>query len=229
LHLGTVVPRNRNRGPALDEGPSAERTIDGVLPGFASRKNGYTGRFGRSAVFAALWLIDQKKEWFGFIPLFLSLGVRTDSVLLLLAVLAWLAWQKRISFYIAALLALFAVALVLGIDHWAGNYGWVVLFRFSFIAGRYPSQIPHTLSLGECLSVFAGGIGVLLTQLSLWILGLWAWMRRPSPLLIVASVAVVLHFVLFPSPEARYHMWAALVAAVALIQSFAERSLRQKA
>ena len=179
---------------------------------------------------SALWLIDQKKEWFGFILLFLSLGVRTDSVLLLLAVLAWLAWEKRISFYIAALMALFAVALVLGIDHWAGNYGWVVLFRFSFIAGRYPSQIPHTLSLGEYLSVFARGIGVLLTQLSLWILlGLWAWMRRPSPLLIVASVAVVLHFVLFPSPEVRYHMWAALVAAVALIQSFAERSLRQKA
>lgn len=69
---------------------------------------------------------------------------------------------------------------------------------------------------------------MLLTQLSLWmLLGLWAWMRRPSSLLIVASGAVLLHFLLFPSPEVRYHMWAALVAAIALIQSFGERTSSQ--
>ena len=55
------------------------------------------GRMGTPDALAALLslsglcLIERHKQRFGLSLLFLSLGVRTDSVLLLLAVLAWLA------------------------------------------------------------------------------------------------------------------------------------------
>ena len=85
---------------------------------------------------SALWLIDSY-GW-RFLPLvllFVSLGVRTDNVLLLVAMLAWLAWERRLPSYLAGLLAVIALSVVLGINHWAHNYGWIVLFRCSFLGG----------------------------------------------------------------------------------------------
>jgi hypothetical protein len=185
------------------------------------------GRIGSpdalAALFAisALWLIERRKLYFGLILLFLSIGIRTDNVLILWSVLAWLVWEHRLSPLAAGAQALAAIGIVFLIDHWAGNYGWIVLFRFSFIAGRYPALIPHALTLGEYLSAFGRGAEVIFSQFSLWLLlGLLAWKRRPRPLLAVACVAVVAHFLLFPSPEARYLTWAGIVAAVMLIVSF---------
>lgn len=45
---------------------------------------------------AGLWLIEQNlQRWFGLVLLFVSLGVRTDNVLLILLVLTWMAWSKN--------------------------------------------------------------------------------------------------------------------------------------
>jgi hypothetical protein len=176
-------------------------------------------------VLSALWLIQaQARNVAGVVTLLASLGVRTDNVLILLAVLLWLAWEQRISRYLAGFGAVLGVGAVLLIDHMAGNYGWMVLFRYSFIGGKYPANLPHALTAAEYGSAFLAGVGPALTQLSVWILiGLWAWMRRPSPLLWVASAAVIAHFLLFPSPETRYFMWAGILVAVMLISSFSER------
>jgi hypothetical protein len=47
-----------------------------------------------------------------------------------------------------------------------------------------------------------------------------AWKRRQDPLLIVAGCAVTAHFLLYPSGEDRYLIWAYIVAGVSLIRSF---------
>ena len=169
---------------------------------------------------AATWLVEQTRYRTALAVLLLSVCVRTDNVLLLLAILAWLAWEKRIPVLTAGLLGLAGAVLVLGINRWVGNYGWIVLFRYSFVAGRYPAQIPRTLTVREYLTALVHGGGVLLTQFSLWLLlGLWAWMRRPNRLLLVLAVAVLAHFLLYPSPEVRYLLWAGIVAAAMLIRS----------
>jgi hypothetical protein len=178
----------------------------------------------------ALWLIERRKQHLGLFLLFLSLGMRTDNLLILWSVLAWLVWDHKLSPYIAGAQALVALGIVLLMDHWAGNYGWVVLFRFSFIAGRYPAQISHTLTLSEYLHAFGRGAEVIFGQFSIWLLLGWlAWMRRPNALPVVAALAVLVHFLLFPSPEVRYLMWAGIVAAVVLIRSFGESSLAKTA
>lgn len=194
------------------------------------------GRIGSpdalAALFAisALWLIERRKLHFGLLLLFLSVGIRTDSALILWIVLAWLVWEGKLSPYVAGVQAIAALGLVFLIDHWAGNYGWVVLFRFSFIAGRYPALIPHTLTLGEYLSAFGRGAEIIFSQFSLWLfLGWLAWTRRPNGLLVVAALAGLAHFLLFPSPEGRYLTWAGIVAAVILMLSFDENSLDKTA
>ncbi len=175
---------------------------------------------------SALWLIHtRRKKYLPLALLFLSLAVRTDNVLVLLAVLAWLLWEQRISIYIAAICAVFSVAIVLAINHWAGNYGWFVLFRYSFIGGKYPAQLPHSLTIREYFSGFLLGLTAV-PQLAIWILiGVWAWMRKPDAVLLVTCIALITHFILFPSPEARYLMWGCVVAAVMLIRSFNERAI----
>jgi hypothetical protein len=173
-------------------------------------------------VISALWVLERSRSrGIALTLLFVSLGVRTDNLLILLAVLAWLAWEKKLPRAMAVALAAAAVGIVLGINHWAGNYGWIVLFRFSFISGRYPAQIPHVLTLREYIRGLWNGAYAMADQLAIWVLlGILAWRRRPEPLLVVAGCAAAAHFLLYPSGEDRYLIWAYIVAGVSLIRSY---------
>jgi hypothetical protein len=170
-------------------------------------------------VISALWVLE-RSTIVALGLLFLSLGVRTDDLLILIAVLAWLAWERKVPRLVAGALAIAAVGIVLGINHWAGNYGWIVLFRFSFVSGRYPAQIPHVLAVGEYVRGLWRGAYAIADQVAVWILlGILAWRRRPDPLLIVAGCAAAAHFLLYPSGEDRYLIWAYVVVGVSLIRS----------
>jgi hypothetical protein len=190
------------------------------------------GRFGTPdalsalLLIAALWLLDhrlldRRRDLFALAFLFVSLGVRTDNILLLFAVLAWSAWEKRLSYPVVALTAALGLGIVLAIDHWADAYGWVVLFRFSFVGGRYPAQIPHTLAVREYLSAFARGSLAVADRVAIWLLlAIVAWKRCPNFLLILVAAAATVHFLLYPSPEDRYLIWAYIVTGVLFIRSF---------
>ncbi|MGA2746899.1 MAG: hypothetical protein ABSE44_19535 [Candidatus Sulfotelmatobacter sp.] len=170
-------------------------------------------------VISALWLVDSNII-VALGLLFLSLGARTDDILILFAVLVWLAWDRRLPRLVAGALAVAALGIVLGINHWAGNYGWVVLFRFSFVGGRYPAQIPHVLTAGEYVRGLWRGTYAIADQVAIWVLlGILAWRRSRDPLLIVAGCAVLAHFLLYPSGEDRYLIWAYVVAGVSLIRA----------
>jgi hypothetical protein len=173
-------------------------------------------------VISGLWLVAEcKLEAAGLLLLFLSLSARTDNLLLVLIVLVWLAWEKRLSYLFAAAVASFSVALVLAINHWAGNYGWIVLFRCSFVDPlRWPAGAGHSLSLREYTSALVRALTTIAVHVTLWVLlGILAWMRRHDRVLIVVAVAAAAHFLLFPSPEDRYFLWAYIVAGVSLIRS----------
>lgn len=170
-------------------------------------------------VISALWLLDRHRS-LALGLLFVSLGVRTDDVLILIAVLVWLAWEKKLPRLVAATLAAAAIGIVLGINHWAGSYGWIVLFRFSFIGGRYPAQIAHVLTVKEYVDGAVRGAAALIDRVAIWLfVGCLAWRLRPNPLLIVVGGAAAAHFLLYPSPEDRYLVWAYVVAGIALVLS----------
>lgn len=150
--------------------------------------------------------------------LFLALFIRTDSLLLLVAVLAWQALRGRLRLWVGVTASIVAIAAVMGINYWAHHPGWVVLFRLSFIGGRAPSAVVHALTIREYAVAFAHGSWSLLPQISVWLLlavVTWRWSR--SQLLTVASIAALAHFVLFPSPELRYLLWYCLLVGTQFI------------
>lgn len=191
----------------------------------------YLGRLGGPDAMAALlvilalWLLGQQKIS-ALVLFFVSLGVRTDDILILLAVLAWLIWEGKLPAPIGALLAALAAGIVFGINHFAGNYGWIVLIRCSFIGGHSPAQMPHVLTVGEYIRILVNGVRADLDRVAVWLLlGILAWRRCRDAGLIVVACAAAAHFLLFPSPEDRYLIWAYIVAGVALIRSFDGKKL----
>jgi len=187
------------------------------------------GRYGTPDSLAALllilalWLISESIFLQPAIAiLFVSLGVRTDNLLLLLAVVGWLVWERKISRVTAALLAMLAIGVVLAINHWASNYGWAALFRLSLIGGRHPAQMPHAISLYEYTGALFRGAATILPHVTIWLLlAITAyWRASLRPILVVVGIAVAVHFLLYPSGDDRYLMSACIVGAVAFIRSF---------
>jgi hypothetical protein len=177
--------------------------------------------------FLALFTLERRQIG-ALILLFLGLFIRTDSLLLLLAILAWRTLRGRLRFWVALGLGLAAVIAVMGINHWAHHPGWTVLFRLSFIGGRTPSTAIHTLTIREYAVAFARGAWGLLGQISLWLLlALVTWRMTRNDLLIVATAAALAHFILFPSPELRYLLWYCLLTGTLFVQFVRSSSTTQ--
>jgi hypothetical protein len=173
-------------------------------------------------VIAGLWLVQETRlQAAGLACLFVSLTARTDNLLLLLAILGWLVWQKRLQYPLAAVFAVLAISIVKAINYWAGNYGWIVLFRYSFVTNQSPAQISHTLTMREYFSALTYGTMGIATHLALWILlGILAWAQSRNSLFIPIAAAVIVHFLMFPSTEDRYFVWAYIVVGILMIRSF---------
>ena len=177
--------------------------------------------------FLALFILDRKQIG-TLVLLFLGLLIRTDSLLLLLAILAWQTLRGRLRLWVALVLGLAAVLAVTGINHWAHHPGWTVLFRISFIGGKTPSSVIQTLTAREYTVAFAHGAWGLLGQISLWLLlALVTWRMTRNGLLIVATAAALAHFILFPSPELRYLLWYCLLTGTLFVQFVRSSSIRQ--
>jgi hypothetical protein len=69
----------------------------------------------------------------GILLLMISTWARTDNILFVLVMLAWLVWNHRLGRVYAGVLAGVAIGSVEYIDFFSGNYGWKVLMHYSFV------------------------------------------------------------------------------------------------
>jgi len=187
-----------------------------------------TGRLGTPdalstlLLITAFWVLTRDRFHAGVALMILSVWVRTDNVLLVIAVLGWLVWERKLSALRGSLFALAALGSVLFINRMAGNYGWTVLFRYSFIGGKYPAEISTHLTTAEYIRAFTTGLQAFVPQLAPWILlgaVAWQWQSRYRELLPVVAVTALVHFMLYPSPEGRYLVWAYLITGIAFIDA----------
>jgi hypothetical protein len=184
-------------------------------------------------VLTSAWALASNRMFIGLALLLASVWVRTDNVLFVMAVLIWLAWTKRLLLPHFAALAGLAGTSVLLINYFSGNYGWRVLFRYTFIGGRYIANVQPELSFSEYLTAFVAGVRQIGGQeIALFVLiGLAATKWLPAndslrPLLMCVAIAAIARFLLFPSPENRYFIWAYLIAGAALIRAIAVHAPR---
>lgn len=171
-------------------------------------------------VLAGLWATSKNRLLIGVMLLAVSTWIRTDNVLLVIAVLGYLFWQKRLKLVDAGVISALSAGSVALINHLSGNYGWNVLFRFSFIGGKSPAEVDPHVSVGQYFSVAARSAETIIPQVAVWILlGIvaWKWSSPYRGWLIPVWVAVVAHFVLYPSPESRYLAWACIATGVIFV------------
>jgi hypothetical protein len=92
-------------------------------------------------------------------------------------------------------------------------------FRMSFFGPGYPAQVPHVaITLREYRIAFAHGSYGLGSDVALWLLlAILAWKQRPTRLPMIVACAAAAHFLLHPSAEDRYLVWAHNVVGAALI------------
>ncbi len=184
---------------------------------------------------ACLLILNTRWRVPGVILLAASVWIRTDNVLFVLAFLTLLALHRSLDWRVTLAGCTFAVASVLGINRVAGNYGWIVLFRHSFIGGRDPVESLHYVTFNEYFGALSQGLrdGVAHSHLtiallagavviqrcgqnSLWKSALWS-----------AILAATARFVLFPSLEDRYFAWAYLLVGVFALQQLNRATSRQ--
>jgi len=177
-------------------------------------------------VLSSTWALVRQRIFPGVLLLLASIWVRTDNILIVLLVFAWLAGTGKLSLSQSAILGVVAAASVLVIQHFSGNYGWSVLFRYSFIAGKYPAEIAPHVTWREYLAALGRGLEEIGGQeLALWtLIGLAAWRWLPKSfvsrqLLVPVLVASVARFLLFPTPEDRYFAWAYLIVGACFIEA----------
>ena len=141
-----------------------------------------------------------------------SVYVRTDNAILVLVVLAYFCLlTDRLSISKAFVLGGMAIASVFLINHFAGDYGWRMLYYRAFIApplapGEFVAQFTftdylHALRSGISSAIndqfipflLAGVVGVLAPQ-----------KRQIKALFGIALLYSAARFIIFPLPEPRY-------------------------
>lgn len=195
-------------------------------------RSGTPDAFSAFFLLTSVWALTKNRMFPGVTLLLASVWVRTDNILFVLVALAWLAWKKNLSPVQFGVLAGLAGTSVFLINYFSGNYGWRVLFRYTFVGGRYIANVHPELRLGEYLAAVAGGIKEIGNQeTALFVLlGLAAFKWLPKTdllrsILICVTAAALWRFLLFPNPEDRYFVWGYLITGAAFIQAVTIRSV----
>lgn len=170
--------------------------------------------------------ILKEKLFVGILLMMVSIWVRTDNLVLVITLLAWLICTHKLGLIEGGVLAGLGVASVEYINTFSGNYGWKVLFQYSFVGGKYPAELAPQISLAQYAHVFVVNAESLAPQLALWVLlGVVAWNLdvMDRRFLIPVGVACSLHYMLYPSGEARYFTWACLLSAILFVRAVSNR------
>jgi hypothetical protein len=161
----------------------------------------------------ALYLIFERSHLpAGLLLLLSSIFVRTDNVLLALCVLAYLGLiTRQVDMWKAAVLAGVAVASVFTINHFAGDYGWKLLYYRGFIAPPLaPGEFVAQFTLSDYLRVLRSGTvalidGNFVPYLFFGAIGYFVSAKQAmKKVFIIAVVFSAAHFLIFPLAEDRY-------------------------
>jgi hypothetical protein len=160
--------------------------------------------------FMALYLIFEGQQFATGITLLLAaIYFRTDFLVLAGPVILACWLERRIDFWKAGVLAALAVASVLCINHFAGDYGLKMLYYRNFVSvPTAPGEMTVQFSGKDYVSAFRSGLTLaansfLLPFLLLGTIGVFL-NRRMLALYMVAVSYLCLHFILLPNWQERW-------------------------
>jgi hypothetical protein len=159
--------------------------------------------------FASLYLIfEQQRLFSGLVLLLASIYFRTDFVVLAGPVILACWLQRRIELWKAAVLSILAVASVLCINHFAGDYGIGMLYYRNFTGVPVaPGEMTVRLSSRDYFVALRAGITLMMASffLPFLLLGTTGIALRQMRGLFAATLAyVLLHFLILPNWQERW-------------------------
>lgn len=159
--------------------------------------------------FGALYFIFKKRRLLSGMTLLLaSIYFRTDFVALSAPVILACWLEKRLELWKAGILSLVAVASVLCINHFAGDYGIGMLYYRNFKGVPVtPGEMTVHLSLKDYLSALRSGVSLMVESffLPFLLLGtVGVVSRRMRVLFAVATAYVCIHFLILPNWQERW-------------------------
>ena len=159
--------------------------------------------------FAALYLIFEKRRLAPGVTLLLaSIYFRTDFVVLAVPTILACWLEHRVDLWKASVLASLAVASVLCINHFAGDYGIGMLYYRNFVGVPVaPAEMTAGLSLREYVAALRSGITLMaesffLPFLLLGVIGVAA--KQMRVLFAVTLAYASLHFLVLPNWQERW-------------------------
>ena len=177
-------------------------------------------------ILLALLALVRKWQALAAALLLTSIVVRSDNVVLVLILLGWMIWNRRMPTRAGALCAVVAVAVGAFINRFAGMYGWRVLMQHSFIQPEAePLTHPVLISFAGYLQALAGLRGILYSSMVVWVFVATAvWRSLPEnsflrSLLPAVGLFVVVRLLIFPNFDDRVFAWAYVLTGIALIQT----------
>jgi hypothetical protein len=183
--------------------------------------------------FASLFLIFEKRRLApGLVLLLASIFFRTDFVVLAGPVLLVCWWEKRLALLQAGGLLVLALASVLAINHFAGDYGIQMLYYRNFVSVPVaPGEVIVHFSFRDYLSAFRSGITLAVNSfflpfLLLGMVGLAS--SRLRTLFGVTLGYVILHFLVLPNWQERWVAIFYLCCGVGAALAMGSRSASSK-
>jgi hypothetical protein len=169
-----------------------------------------------------------------------SVYVRTDNVLLVLSVLAYLSiLNHTIEKAKAAVLAALAIGSVFVINHFAGDYGARLLYYRAFIAPPVaPGELVAHFGFHDYVVALRAGVAEVLHGdfIAFALMGVVGLLKRPTSAILGLVIVTVAYstsrFVIFPLVEGRYFGLFFLVMGISLVSTLLARHappLRQTA
>ncbi|AEU35817.1 hypothetical protein AciX8_1475 [Granulicella mallensis MP5ACTX8] len=176
-------------------------------------------------VLLALLAFAKNKDLLAAELLTASVLLRFDNAILVLILLAWMIWKKRLSLSLGALFGALSAGCVVLTNHFSSYYGWRVLMQHSFIKPEMePVKHPIPISFAGYLHAIAALRVIPYTYMTIWLLvAAAAWRKLPPKsalrtLLPLAGLCTLARLAIYPNVEDRYFLWAYLLAGIALIQ-----------
>lgn len=159
--------------------------------------------------FAALYFLFEKHRLMtGMALLLASIYFRTDFVVLAGPVILACWLQKRLDLWKAAVLSLIAVASVLCINYFAGDYGIKMLYYRNFVGVPIaPGEMTVQFSFRDYVAAFRSGITLAANSffIPFLLLGTVGMVSKQMRVLFEVTVAyVVLHFAVLPNWQERW-------------------------
>ena len=155
--------------------------------------------------------------------------IRTDLVILSILTMGFDFFRKRSSYPILSAAA--ALALYIVINRMAGNYGWLVLFNFTFIKiNPYPGEIRISHDIWAYLEPYVTGFRNFVSSrhIMIYVLIFFLLVSRQGdkrlspeikPIITICLLYAGAHFALFPVYEDRFFAFPASLLFLSLIVS----------